>query len=146
MSQMRRPWVGDVEAVEAVAAVAHHLAGLADIAELLGELQQSSSAIHWAQLFSEDGVCEPMPRGGSTSPLEKYSQQILALIREQRDARMSSPHHEFVDGLQCMAAGDCRSFGTSATTSQLACRQDCGRGKRVTPLSRYRFGRVQTLD
>ena len=40
MSQMRRPWVGDVEAVEAVAAVAHHLAGLADIAELLGELQQ----------------------------------------------------------------------------------------------------------
>ena len=30
--------------------------------------------------FREDGVCEPMPRGGSTSPLEKYSQQILVLI------------------------------------------------------------------
>jgi hypothetical protein len=28
-----------LEAVEAVAAVAHHLAGLADIAELFGELQ-----------------------------------------------------------------------------------------------------------
>ena len=45
----------------------------------------ASSAIRWVQLFREDGVCEPMPRGGSTSPLEKYSQQILALIREQRD-------------------------------------------------------------
>src|SRR5262249_4933393 len=31
-----------LEAVEAVAAVAHHFAGLADIAELLGELQQSN--------------------------------------------------------------------------------------------------------
>src|SRR5437773_5993099 len=30
-----------LEPVEAVAAVAHHLAGLADVAELLGELQQS---------------------------------------------------------------------------------------------------------
>src|SRR5205807_8255424 len=30
-----------LEAIEAVPAVAHHLAGLADIAELLGELQQS---------------------------------------------------------------------------------------------------------
>src|SRR4029077_13203178 len=26
-------------------------------------------------------LCEPTPRGGSTSPLEMYSQQILALIR-----------------------------------------------------------------
>ena len=30
-----------------------------------------------------------MPRGGSTSPLEKYSQQILALIREQRDLTLN---------------------------------------------------------
>ena len=30
-----------LEAVEAVARVAHHLAGLADVAELLGELQQA---------------------------------------------------------------------------------------------------------
>jgi transposase len=26
-----------------------------------------------------------MPRGGSTSPLEKYSRRILALVGEQRD-------------------------------------------------------------
>ena len=43
----------------------------------------------WVQRFREDGVCEPMPRGGSTSPLEKYSQQILVLIREQRDLTLN---------------------------------------------------------
>ena len=45
----------------------------------------ASSAIRWVQRFREDGTCEPTPRGGSTSPLEKYSRQILALIGGQRD-------------------------------------------------------------
>ena len=45
----------------------------------------ASSAIRWLQRFREDGTCEPMPRRGSTSPLEKYSRQILALIGERRD-------------------------------------------------------------
>jgi hypothetical protein len=49
----------------------------------------ASSAIRWVQRFHEDGVCEPTPRGGSTSPLEKYSRQILALIREQRDLTLN---------------------------------------------------------
>lgn len=49
----------------------------------------ASSAIRWMQRFGEDGVCEPMPRGGSTSPLEKYSQHILALIREQPDLTLN---------------------------------------------------------
>jgi transposase len=44
-----------------------------------------SSAIRWMQRFDNDGTWEPMPRGGSTSPLEKYSQQILAINREQPD-------------------------------------------------------------
>ncbi len=44
-----------------------------------------SSAIRWVQRFRDEGTCEPMPRGGSTSPLEKYSERILALIREQPD-------------------------------------------------------------
>lgn len=44
-----------------------------------------SSAIRWMQCFREDGTCEPLPRGGSTSPLEKYAQQILALNRERPD-------------------------------------------------------------
>src|ERR1700692_1416118 len=42
-----------------------------------------SSAIRWVQRFRDDGTCEPIPRGGSTSPLEKHSQRILALIRQQ---------------------------------------------------------------
>src|SRR6516164_1957433 len=45
----------------------------------------ASSAVRWLQRFREDGTCEPMRRRGSTSPLEKYSRQILALIGEQRD-------------------------------------------------------------
>jgi transposase len=44
-----------------------------------------SSAIRWMQRFRADGTCEPMPRRGSTSPLEKYAQQILALIGERPD-------------------------------------------------------------
>ena len=44
-----------------------------------------SSAIRWVQRFDDDGISEPMPRGGSTSPLEKHSERILALIREQPD-------------------------------------------------------------
>lgn len=45
----------------------------------------ASSAIRWVQRFLEDGTCEPMPRGGSTSPLDEHSEWILALIREQPD-------------------------------------------------------------
>jgi transposase len=44
-----------------------------------------SSAIRWVQRFRNDGTSEPMPLGGSISPLEKYSQRILALIAEQPD-------------------------------------------------------------
>jgi transposase len=42
----------------------------------------ASSAIRWLQRFREDGTSEPMPRGGAVSPLEKYSQQIIALIEK----------------------------------------------------------------
>ena len=45
----------------------------------------ASSAIRWVQRFRKTGTCEAMPRGGSTSPLEKHAQRILALIKEQRD-------------------------------------------------------------
>ena len=44
-----------------------------------------SSAIRWMQRFRDEGRCEPMPRGGSTSPLEKHSRWILALVNEQAD-------------------------------------------------------------
>ena len=44
-----------------------------------------SSAIRWVQRFRENGTFEPMPSGESTSPLEKHSRQILALIGEVSD-------------------------------------------------------------
>src|SRR5215813_6405065 len=44
-----------------------------------------SSAIRWMQRFRDDGTCAPMPCGGSTSPLEKHTERILALVSEQPD-------------------------------------------------------------
>ena len=55
-----------------------------------------SSAIRWVQRFRDDGTCEPMPRGGSISPLEKHSRWILALVGEQRDLTLG----EIVSALQ----------------------------------------------
>ena len=37
------------------------------------------------QRFRQDGTCEPMPRGGSTSPLEEYAEQILDLVNDRPD-------------------------------------------------------------
>src|SRR5580704_7560917 len=52
-----------------------------------------SSAIRWVQRFRENGTFEPMPSGGSTSPLEKHSRQILALISAQRDLTIELLFH-----------------------------------------------------
>ena len=48
-----------------------------------------SSAIRWVQRFRENGTFEPMPSGGSSSPLEKHSRQILALISEVSDLTLN---------------------------------------------------------
>src|ERR1700738_3557009 len=48
-----------------------------------------SSAIRWVQRFRENGASEAMLRGGCTSPLEKHSRQILALISEQSDLTLN---------------------------------------------------------
>ena len=44
-----------------------------------------SSAIRWLQHFRNDRRFEPMPSGGSVSPLEKHAQAIFTLIAEQPD-------------------------------------------------------------
>jgi hypothetical protein len=49
-----------LKTVETVATVAHHFAGLADIAELLGELQQSNLGAD-DLLFSRHGASPPRP-------------------------------------------------------------------------------------
>jgi len=56
-----------LEAIETVAAVAHHLAGLADVAELFGKLKQSNFGTD-DLLFSRHGVLQSPRRGASPPP------------------------------------------------------------------------------
>src|SRR5262249_41570474 len=48
----------------------------------------ASSAVRWLQYWNETGRCDPKPRGGSISPLERYAEQILALVTEQSDLNL----------------------------------------------------------
>jgi hypothetical protein len=71
-----------LEPVEAVAAVAHHFAGLADIAELLGELQQTNFGTD-DLLFSGHGVLQS-PRRGASPPRPLRAPPRLAIRRGDR--------------------------------------------------------------
>src|ERR1700687_5998834 len=73
-----------------------------------------SSAIRWVQRFRENGTFEPMPSGGSTSPLEKHSRQILALISAQRDLTLdeivSALHKRRIPGSRSALSRFCPSW------------------------------------
>jgi transposase len=45
----------------------------------------ASTAVRWLHCWNETKRCEPKPRGGSLSPLERHSEEILALVVEQPD-------------------------------------------------------------
>ena len=45
----------------------------------------ASSAIKWVAAYRTTGSCAAKPRGGSTSPLEKYANFLLTLIEGQPD-------------------------------------------------------------
>jgi transposase len=45
----------------------------------------ASTAVIWVKCFRETGRCAAKPRGGSTSPLEKHGEFLLALVEEQAD-------------------------------------------------------------
>ena len=45
----------------------------------------SSTAVTWVKCFRETGRCAAKPRGGSTSPLEKHADFLLALIELEPD-------------------------------------------------------------
>jgi transposase len=45
----------------------------------------ASSAVKWLQRWRDSGSAAAKPRGGSVSPLEKLTGQILALVAEQPD-------------------------------------------------------------
>src|SRR5215469_7181106 len=44
-----------------------------------------STAVIWVKCFRETGQCAAKPRGGSTSPLERYADFLLALIEVEPD-------------------------------------------------------------
>jgi transposase len=44
-----------------------------------------STAVIWVKCFRESGRCAAKPRGGSTSPLEKHADFLLALIELEPD-------------------------------------------------------------
>jgi transposase len=45
----------------------------------------ASSSIRWLQRWHESGSMEPKPHGGSVSPLEEFTKEILALVTEKPD-------------------------------------------------------------
>ena len=45
----------------------------------------ASSAIKWVAAYRTTGSCAAKPRGGSTSPLEKYANFLLTLIEGHPD-------------------------------------------------------------
>src|SRR5205807_892713 len=44
-----------------------------------------SSAVKWLQRWRDKRSAAPKPRGGSTSPLEEFATEVLAVIAGQRD-------------------------------------------------------------
>jgi transposase len=48
-----------------------------------------SSAVRWHQAWRNEGRCEARPCGGSRSPLDDYAEEIVALIKEQRDLTLN---------------------------------------------------------
>ena len=71
------------EPVEAVAAVAHHFAGLADITELFGKLQQANLGAD-DLLFSRVMVSSNAPRRGASPPRPLRAPPRLAICRGDR--------------------------------------------------------------
>src|ERR1700731_3499117 len=49
----------------------------------------ASSAIKWVATYRTTGSCAAKPRGGSTSPLEKYANFLLTLIEGQLSSQPS---------------------------------------------------------
>jgi len=45
----------------------------------------ASSAVKWLQRWRDTGSARAKPSGGSTSPLEKHAEWLLALVGEQPD-------------------------------------------------------------
>jgi hypothetical protein len=75
-----------LEPVKAVPAVAHHLAGLADVAELLGKLQQSNLGAD-NLLFGRHGVLQIAEAGRFATKQQLVSE--IAAWERQRNASVA---------------------------------------------------------
>src|SRR5262245_49896349 len=71
-----------LEPVEAIPAVTHDLAGLADVAELLGKLEQSKLGSDDLLFSRHDGVLQS-PRRGASSPRPLRAPPRLAIRRRE---------------------------------------------------------------
>ena len=97
-----------------------------------------SSAIRWVSSYRATGSCAAKPRGGSTSPLEKHTDFLLALIEEQPDLTL--------DEIVC-AMRKQRIPGSRTSVWRFFKRHDitfekkaCGRRSRSAPTWRGRVG------
>ena len=76
-----------LEAIEAVTRIAHHLAGLADIAELLGQFEEASLGPDDLLLFSHGGVLwiavagAAQPRPASPPPRLSFELRLTPYVR-----------------------------------------------------------------
>jgi transposase len=79
----------------------------------------ASSAIKWVAAHRTTGICAAKPRGGSTSPLEKYANFLLTLIEVQPDLTLDGSHLNSRSPL-CGASGPERSDDNLGPTPNLA--------------------------
>ena len=78
---MARPYSSDLR--ERVIEAVNEGAPRSEAAERFGV--SISTAVRWHQGWRETGTFEAKPCGGSRSPLEDYTEEIIALVEEQRD-------------------------------------------------------------
>ena len=84
----------------------------------------ASSAIKWVAAYRTTGSCAAKPRGGSTSPLEKYTTFLLTLIEGQPELTL--------DEVVCAMRKRC-SAATTARRSAACCASKMARTPTPTP-------------
>src|SRR6516162_656732 len=76
-----------------------------------------STAVIWVKCFRESGRCAAKPRGGSTSPLEKHADFLLALIELEPDLTLDRRHADagYANRVCLIRPGWCSSTRLPAT-------------------------------
>lgn len=99
-----------------------------------------ASAVRWVQRWHESGSVEPKPHGGSVSPLEEVSAEILALVAEKPDLTLIETVAELRRRrIQTSKSALSRFFGRHGITLK---KKPAGRGTRAS----RRGPRAPTVD